>query len=59
MAYTTHNFQDGDILTAQALNEMEVQISANTTKLETLGEVTLNFTSDYQTELNRVINFGC
>ena len=56
MAYTTHNFQDGDILTAQALNEMEVQISANTTKLETLGEVTLNFTSDYQTELNRVIN---
>ena len=56
MAYTKHNFKDGDTLTAQALNEMEMEISINSEKLDTLGISTLSFTSDYQTELNSVIN---
>lgn len=49
MAYVKHNFKKGDVLTAQALNEMEEQIVINS------GEQTWDFTSDYQTELNKVV----
>lgn len=54
MAYVKHNFKEGDILTAAALNEMDAQIAAN--ELKGSEGVSWNFTSDYQTELNSIIN---
>lgn len=53
MSYTKHNFKNGDVLTAEILNEMEAQIAAN----ELASTATsFTFTADYQTELDRVIN---
>lgn len=34
MAYTLHNFESGQILEAQQLNEMDLQIQSNETSLE-------------------------
>jgi len=50
MTYKKHNFEDGKVLYASALNEMEEQIIKNS------GEPEWNFTSDYQSELEKVID---
>ena len=58
MAYTKHNFKQGEVLTAQALNEMDAQIFANEAAISSASSSTKSwsFTSDYQTELDRVVS---
>ena len=61
MAFVKHNFKDGDVLSASALNAIETQIALNETNIASIEsnagstEKDWNFTSDYQTELNNVV----
>ena len=63
MAFVKHNFKDGDVLSASALNAIENQIALNETNIASVSnnsgsssdEKDWNFTADYQTEINNVV----
>ena len=52
MSYTLHNFNDGDILHAEELNEMEAQILENT---QTVRHTAQNLTSTQQSQVRENI----